>query len=70
MKKKKKEQADLTRFSHNPNTKQNSILKIKLNQNKQIWKKKKEKRNADLIQPGGGEEDEQRWGGGRGSAAW
>ena len=36
------------RFSHNPNTKhktqntkQNPILKIKLNQNKQIWKKKK-----------------------------
>ena len=68
MKKKKKNKPIWPRFSHNPNTKQNSILKIKLNQNKQIWKK--EKKNADLIQPGGGEEDEQRWGGGRGSAAW
>ena len=38
----------------NPNTKQNPIPKIKLNQNKQIWKKKekekKKKEQADLTQ--------------------
>ena len=55
------------------NTKQNPIFKIKLNQNKQIWKKKKKekkKEQADLTQLGGKEEDEWRWGGERGSAAW
>ena len=31
------------------NTKQNPILKIKLNQNKQIWKEKKKKEQADLT---------------------
>ena len=50
----------------NPNTKQNPILQIKLNQNKQIWKKEKKKKRkreeqADLTQLGGGEDDERRW---------
>ena len=30
----------------------------------------KKKKEADLIQPGGGEENERQWGGGRGSVAW
>ena len=33
-------------------------------------KKRKKKEQADLTQPGRGEEDKRRWGGGRGSAAW
>ena len=31
-------------------------------------KKRKRKEQADLTQPSGGEEDERRWDGGRGSA--
>ena len=33
-------------------------------------KKRKKKDQADLTQPGRGEEDKRRWGGGRGSVAW
>ena len=40
------------------NKKQNPILKIKLNQNKQIWKKKKK---PILPKPIGGEDDERPW---------
>ena len=32
--------------------------------------KKRKKEQADLTQPSGGEDNEQRWGGGRGSATW
>ena len=50
--KEKREERDLFMSKRiNPNIKQNPILKIKLNQNKQIWKKKKRKKKNKLIWP-------------------
>ena len=73
--KKKKNKPIWPRFSHNPNTEHktdSNSYKIKLNKNKQIWKKEKRKKKeqVDLTQPDGGKEDEPRWDSGRGSAWW
>ena len=56
-------------ISHNPNTKHktksNSYNKVESDQANM----KKKKEQVDLTHSGGGEEDERRWGGKRGSVA-